>query len=199
MHAYQCYCQSAVVGNLVWEACKCLHYWVKFGSPGTRIKGFLHFRGFDFAQTYVNTFKIGQPWIANQGNSNLWIINETGDNIQIHWLVYIFQWWHQNQQGGTSLWYGMWHYHVAWWNFEEIHTHTKISFSLNVMVGYCVCIACWSGVECLWLCWKGREPSWKTGIISQLSGKGIVESLLFGLVGHAHFYASGNVCKLAPF
>ena len=23
--------------------------------------------------------------------------------IQIHWLVYLFPWWHQNQQGGACL------------------------------------------------------------------------------------------------
>ena len=44
------------------------------------------------------------------------------------------------------------------------------------------------------------EPSWKMGIITRLSCKGIliVESGLFGLVGPARFYASGNVCNLAP-
>ena len=35
-------------------------------------------------------------------------------------------------------------------------------------------------------------------IITQLSGKGTVESSLFGVVGPAQFYASGNVCNLAP-
>ena len=44
--------------------------------------------------------------------------------------------------------------------------------------------------------WKGREPSWKTGVIAQLSGKGTVESLLFGLVGHAQVYGSGSVYNL---
>ena len=29
--------------------------------------------------------------------------------------------------------------------------------------------------------------------------KGTVDHLLFGLVGSVHFYASGNVCNLAPF
>ena len=47
--------------------------------------------------------------------------------------------------------------------------------------------------------WKGREPSWKMGVITQLSDKGTVESLLFSLVGPAHFYCSGSVCDLPPF
>ena len=46
---------------------------------------------------------------------------------------------------------------------------------------------------------KGREPSWKTGVITQLSGKGTVKVLFFGLVGPAHFYGSGSVCNLPPF
>ena len=46
---------------------------------------------------------------------------------------------------------------------------------------------------------EGREPSWKMGSITQLSGKGTVECFLFGLVGPTHFYASENVCNLAPF
>ena len=46
---------------------------------------------------------------------------------------------------------------------------------------------------------EGREPSWKMDIITQLSGKGTMESGLFGLVGPAHFCASGMVCNLAPF
>ena len=32
-------------------------------------------------------------------------------------------------------------------------------------------------------CAGKAEPSWKTGIITQMSGKGTVEWLLFGLVG----------------
>ena len=32
-------------------------------------------------------------------------------------------------------------------------------------------------------CAGKAEPSWKTGIITQMSGKGTVECLLFGLVG----------------
>ena len=63
----------------------------------------------------------------------------------------------------------------------------------------CACKGCLSGLECLWVYWKGREPSWKTGIITQLSGKITVENWLFGLVGPTLFYASGNVCNLAPF
>ena len=46
---------------------------------------------------------------------------------------------------------------------------------------------------------QGRKPSWKTGVITQLSGKGTVESCLFRLVGPAQFYASGSVSNLAPF
>ena len=46
---------------------------------------------------------------------------------------------------------------------------------------------------------EGREPSWETGVIMQLCGKGAVESLLFGFVGAANFYANGNMCNLAPF
>ena len=59
-------------------------------------------------------------------------INESGDHdgaIQIH-----FPWWHQNQQGGVSLWYDMqpfvvvWrHFHVAGRNFEEILQRLKIN------------------------------------------------------------------------
>ena len=45
------------------------------------------------------------------------------------------------------------------------------------------------------MCWKGREPSWKTGVDTQLSDKGTVECLLFELVGSAHFCANRNVCK----
>ena len=45
---------------------------------------------------------------------------------------------------------------------------------------------------------KGRGgPSWKTGVITQLSGKDSVESWLFGLVGPTQFYASENVFNLA--
>ena len=55
----------------------------------------------------------------------------------------------------------------------------------------CVCKACLSGLGCLWVWWKGREPSWKTGIITQLSGKGTVESWLFGLVGPPDFMLAG--------
>ena len=46
-----------------------------------------------------------------------------------------------------------------------------------------MCKACLSGLECLWVYWKGREPSWKMGVITQLSGKRTVESWPFGLVG----------------
>ena len=46
---------------------------------------------------------------------------------------------------------------------------------------------------------EGKEPSWKTDVIMQLCCKGAVESLLFGFVGAANFYASGNMCNLAPF
>ena len=46
---------------------------------------------------------------------------------------------------------------------------------------------------------EGREPSWKTCVIMQLCGKGTVDSLLFGFVGAASFYASRKMCNLAPF
>ena len=51
------------------------------------------------------------------------------------------------------------------------------------MMATCVCKACGEWVcECAG---KAREPSWKTGVITQLSGKGSVElNLLFGL---AHY------------
>ena len=48
-------------------------------------------------------------------------------------------------------------------NFEEILQH---------LLAICVCKACLSGLECLQVNWKGR----KTGVITQLSGKGTVES-----------------------
>ena len=41
------------------------------------------------------------------------------------------------------------------------------------------------------MCWKGREPSWKTGVDAQLSDKGTVECLLFELVGSAYFVLTG--------
>ena len=48
--------------------------------------------------------------------------------------------------------------------------------SSNVIVGY-LCVQ--SLPECLCVYWKGREPSWKTGVITvitQLSGIDTVES-----------------------
>ena len=114
-----------------------------------------------------------------------------------------------NKGGGGSLWCGLppfvvvwWHFHVAGWTFEEILQHLKTLkrfCSLLWWLALCVYNACLSGLECLWMYWKGKEASWKKNIITQLSGKGTVESWLFGLVGPAQFGASGRVCNLVPF
>ena len=135
--------------------------------------------------------------------------------IEIHWLVYTFPGGNRNQQGGrvplmwpAALCSGLAALSCGWaelWKNpptlkkKKKKTLKRFSSSLNVMVGYLCVQSLPEWLKCLWVYWKGREPSWKTGIITQLSGKGTVESWLFRLVGPARFYASGNVCNLAPF
>ena len=75
------------------------------------------------------------------------------------------------------------HLHVAGQNFEE---------QCDGWLFVCIKLA---GV---YRC-AGKAESHPTGVTTQLSGKGIAESLLLGLVGLTHFSASGNVCNLAPF
>ena len=116
---------------------------------------------------------------------------------QCHRTVSIVSLWHYcHRSGGNS--------HGLWRNPPTLKKKKKKHWKDFVArwmwwLAICVCKARLSGLECLWVNWKGREPSWKTGVITQLSGKGTVESWLFGLEGSARFNASGSVCNLAPF
>ena len=69
---------------------------------------------------------------------------------------------------------------MAGWHFEEIFQHLKKKKNAKKIsnlsrLPMCVCKAFWSGLECLQVFWKGRESSWKMGVIAQLSNKGTVE------------------------
>ena len=107
--------------------------------------------------------------------------------VQIHWLCLHFPTrQHWSQQGGcvTLMWCvglcsGLAVLSCGWAELWRILERFLACWIWWLFV--CVKLA---GVGS-WVCWKGREPSWKTGVITQLSGKGSVElNLLFGL---AHY------------
>ena len=144
---------------------------------------------------------VGSCW--NQVDSNM--NNQWSWATMMALLKFIgFPWRHHNQQGAqvtlmwrvafVAVWQLMWHLHVAGRNFEKIlstlnkRKNRKIS---SWWLALCVCKACWSGLD---VC----EHAGKERAILE-DGKGTVESLLFRLVGPAHFYGSGSVCKLPPF
>ena len=143
-----------------------------------------------FNQAYQ--FKVEKPWIGNWADSDHeQLISWMTAMVLLKFIgLFTFSYGgNRNQRGGMYLWCGMqpfvvvWqHFHVAGWNFEEILQH------------------CWSGLERLWLCLKGRVPSCKMGVITQSSGEGTVERCMtFQACSLSHFYASRNLYNEAPF
>ena len=134
-------------------------HWVTLASHLNELMNFSHFRHFlgEYCTCPSDVgVKVGKPWIANRQDS--WIINNWMTVMALLKFIGLFTFSHggnQNQQGGVSLWCGMWHFvaswrhfHVVGWNFEEILQHLKKALqrcfcSLNMMVGY-LCVLDWA-------------------------------------------------------
>ena len=156
------------------------------------------------------------PWITNRADS---VMNRGRVTIMAQLkFIGLFTLPHggnRNQQGGMSLWCDLqpfvvvWrHFHVAGRNFEESSNtlkrkkkaHKRFSSSLNMMGGYW-CVQnlpewAWTFVSVLERQRAILEDGCHHTVVWQ---RYTVESWLFGLVSPTQFYASGNVCNLAPF